>query len=236
METINDNNYELWLLRYVEQELTPAECEAVERWLRSHPVAAEELALYCEAPRLQKNDGVKYGAVPLHHTAPLWGVALRWTAAAAAVAALILPLALTVGKQDSSPSSHVAQVQPLPPPESIPIEEITKTAQATRPVQRAAVPVAENDCKALAIADEVAPVAVDEPEGAAQEQEVTQMPDAKPTMEPAIRYVDDLIVVVDDEIEPAAESVAAVYVEYTNEGIALPRLIGSFLKSNIKIQ
>ena len=52
MTTIDNNNYELWLLRYAEGELTVAECEAVEAWLASHPEAAEELALYSEALRL----------------------------------------------------------------------------------------------------------------------------------------------------------------------------------------
>ena len=46
MTTIDNNNYELWLLRYAEQELSPKERVEVEQWLAGHPDAAEELALY----------------------------------------------------------------------------------------------------------------------------------------------------------------------------------------------
>ena len=48
MTTIDNNNYELWLLRYAEGDLTATEREAVEAWLADHPEAAEELALYGE--------------------------------------------------------------------------------------------------------------------------------------------------------------------------------------------
>ena len=92
MITIDDSNYELWLLRYAEQELTTEEREAVEAWLAEHPEAAEELALYIEAPRLQRDESVSYAATPLQHTQPLWPAVLRWSAAAAVVAALMVPI------------------------------------------------------------------------------------------------------------------------------------------------
>ena len=87
---INNDNYELWLLRYAEQELTAEERQAVEAWLDSHPEAAEELALYGEAPRLAKDENVKATAIPLH-SAPLWPAALRWAAAATVATVLMVP-------------------------------------------------------------------------------------------------------------------------------------------------
>ncbi len=100
MTTIDNNNYELWLLRYAEGELTAAEREAVETWLASHPEAAEELALYGEAPRLERDETVRYAAVSQQHTAPLWPAFLRWSAAAAVVVALMVP-ALRMGSMDT---------------------------------------------------------------------------------------------------------------------------------------
>ena len=70
MTTIDNNNYELWLLRYAEGELTAAECKAVEAWLASHSEAAEELALYSEAPRLERDESVRYAGALLP---PWWG-------------------------------------------------------------------------------------------------------------------------------------------------------------------
>lgn len=100
MTTIDNNNYELWLLRYAEGELTAAEREAVEAWLADHPEAAEELALYDEAPRLVRDETVRYAAVSQQHTAPLWPAFLRWSAAAAVVVALMVP-ALRRGSMDT---------------------------------------------------------------------------------------------------------------------------------------
>lgn len=100
MTTIDDNNYELWLLRYAEGELTAAEREAVEAWLARHPEAAEELALYGEAPKLERDESIRYAAVPQQHPRPLWPAALRWSAAAAVVLALMVP-ALRMGTMDT---------------------------------------------------------------------------------------------------------------------------------------
>lgn len=100
MITIDDNNYELWLLRYAEGELTAAEREAVEAWLARHPEAAEELALYGEAPKLERDESIRYAAVPQQHPRPLWPAALRWSAAAAVVLALMVP-ALRMGTMDT---------------------------------------------------------------------------------------------------------------------------------------
>ena len=98
MTTIDNNNYELWLLRYAEGDLTAAEREAVETWLASHPEAAEELALYGEAPRLERDETVRYSRLSpfTSHLSPL----LRWSAAAAVVVALMVP-ALRMGSMDT---------------------------------------------------------------------------------------------------------------------------------------
>ncbi len=109
---IDNNNYELWLLRYAEGDLTAAEREAVEAWLAGHPEAAEELSLYNEAPRLECDESVRYVAVARQHTQPLWPVVLRWSAAAAVVVALMVPALRmgTMGKIDASePTPLVAE-------------------------------------------------------------------------------------------------------------------------------
>ena len=91
MESINNNNYELWLVRYADGDLTAAEREAVEQWLEGHPEAAEELKLYNEAPRLERDESVHYAAAVPGRVQPLWPAVLRWSAAAAVVAALVVP-------------------------------------------------------------------------------------------------------------------------------------------------
>ena len=91
MTTIDDNNYELWLLRYAEGELNAEERAAIDTWLESHPEAAEELALYGEAPKLERDEDVRYGTEPQRYTAPLWPRMLRCGAAAAVVIVLMTP-------------------------------------------------------------------------------------------------------------------------------------------------
>lgn len=101
MATIDKNNYELWLLRYAEGELSDIESSEVKAWLAVHPEAAEELALYNEAPRLEADTSVTYAAAPTQPTShPLWPVVLRWSAAAAILVALMLP-ALRMGTMDT---------------------------------------------------------------------------------------------------------------------------------------
>ena len=102
---IDDNNYELWLLRYAEGELSVAEREAVEAWLARNPEAAEELALYGEAPKLERDESIRYAAVPQQHPRPLWPAALRWSAAAAVVLALMVP-ALRMGTMDTQKATE----------------------------------------------------------------------------------------------------------------------------------
>lgn len=113
MITIDNNNYELWLLRYAEGDLTADECKAVEQWLESHPESAEELALYNDAPRLVKDESVRFTAAVLPRTEPLWPAVLRWSAAAAVVAALIVPAIGGITEMESggwrAESGEVAQ-------------------------------------------------------------------------------------------------------------------------------
>lgn len=111
METINDTNYELWLVRYADGELTAAERRVVEDWLREHPVAAEELALYRESPRLERNESVRYVAAPR----PLWGKVWRWVAAAAVVLLLVTPLTLQLVRGGDVGPQQVASVPVVQP-------------------------------------------------------------------------------------------------------------------------
>lgn len=113
MTTIDNNNYELWLLRYAEDDLNAGERAAVESWLSSHPDAAELLTLYNEAPRLEKNESVRYGATPLHRPMPLWPAVLRFGAAAAVVLLLMLP-AMRMGIMDTMEAPlFVAENRPV---------------------------------------------------------------------------------------------------------------------------
>lgn len=113
MTTIDNSNYELWLLRYAEGDLNAGERSAVESWLSSHPDAAEELALYNEAPRLEKDECVRYAASPQRHSAPLWPAVLRFGAAAAVVLLLMLP-AMRMGIMDKMEAPlFVAENRPV---------------------------------------------------------------------------------------------------------------------------
>lgn len=106
---IDNTNYELWLLRYAEGDLGADERAAVEAWLAGHPEAAAELALYREAPRLERDQSIRYVATPLQPAAPrpLWPLLARWSAAAAVIAALMLP-ALRMGGLATLPPQEEA--------------------------------------------------------------------------------------------------------------------------------
>lgn len=206
MTTINDNNYELWLLRYAEGELTEAEQNTVEQWLELHPDAKEMLALYVDAPHLEPDEDVRYtGTVP-GMSRMLWPVVLRWSAAAAVLAAMLLPLALH--QRDEAMPVEVAKVQRLP--------------DATEPrVEPEPLPKTETDVY-------VAPqeCVMDQP---------ANIEAVMPIPVPMI-YVDNLIV-YDEEDTVADEkpvALAMVQEERVNNGISVPRLIGSIIKSNIK--
>ena len=99
MTTIDNNNYELWLLRYAEGELSASERQAVEAWLVDHSEAADELTLYNDAPRLQRDPSVTYVAAMPQPSQSLWPALLRWSAAAAVLLILMVP-ALRMGDME----------------------------------------------------------------------------------------------------------------------------------------
>ena len=131
MTTIDNNNYELWLLRYAEDELTAVERETVEAWLADHPEVAEELALYSEAPRLECDETVRYAAVPQQSTEPLWPALLRWSAAAAVVVALMVP-ALRMGTMGQLEPQEPLVIAAAQPPQETRNSRATRTPRVTK--------------------------------------------------------------------------------------------------------
>ncbi|MBR4506451.1 MAG: hypothetical protein IKP21_06725 [Bacteroidales bacterium] len=187
MITIDDSNYELWLLRYAEQELTTEEREAVEAWLAEHPEAAEELALYIEAPRLQRDESVSYAATPLQHIQPLWPAVLRWSAAAAVVAALMVPAIGGITEMESGEwrveSGEVAQAD-LNEELIIKNEELPEEVRSEVPVVKAVARPQEE----LVIAE-----AIEETPSAEPALDESEKPEVLPTV-PEVIYTDNLIV------------------------------------------
>lgn len=130
MDKITDSNYELFLLQYAEGMLSDTERDEVEAWLASHPEAAEELALYSEAPRLGRNDTVTYVAAPprprlspfTFYLSPL----LRWSAAAAVLAALMVPALRmgTMGQLEPQEPLLIAAAQSTPQKNIVTIDTI----------------------------------------------------------------------------------------------------------------
>ena len=202
MITIDNNNYELWLLRYAEGDLTVDECKAVEQLLESHPEAAEELALYNEAPRLEKDESVRYAAVVPQHTVPLWPVVLRWSAAAAVVAALMVPAigGITEMEKVKPLSTEVAQVQSGNEECGMRDEELEATVNE-KPVALPVVALPQEEVMVAEVIDEEETPVVEEPiELLAQEE---------PEVVPEVIYCDNLIA-----YESAPDTV------YTNDLIA----------------
>lgn len=225
METINDKNYELWLVRYAEGDLTAAERQAVEAWLVAHPEAAEELRLYGEAPRLQRDESVRYAAAMPPQAKPLWSTGWRWVAAAAVLLLLLSPVVLPLFRSTEQP----VQVAQTTPPES-------NDATAAPAIEKAPVKTATARPRAsapeplIAIADE-ATASTEKPE----DTEVTETPEILQTEQPSsLIYVDNLIV-FEEEPEPSAEYAAVNEVTYTNtENNINPigHFISTFIKAN----
>ena len=130
MESINNNNYELWLVRYADGDLTAAERAAVEQWLEGHPEAAEELKLYGEAPRLEREESVHYAAAVPGRVQLLWPAVLRWSAAAAVVALVAVPLGLWL----TNPAEEPLQVAATEMPGSLAKEYGSTVADTVSPV------------------------------------------------------------------------------------------------------
>lgn len=134
MTTIDNNNYELWLLRYAEDELNAGERADVEAWLSTHPDAAELLALYNEAPRLEKDESVRYAAVPQRHSAPLWPAVLRFGVAAAVVLLLMLP-AMRMGIMDTMEAPlFVAENRPAAEPQQPAMQQQLALQRPHKPI------------------------------------------------------------------------------------------------------
>ena len=219
---INDDNYELWLLRYAEQELSEAERREVEQWLAVHPEAAEELALYNEAPRLEKDERVRYAAVPLQRSVPLWPAVAQWAAAAAVVAALMVP-AMRSAFVPEAASIQVAEapITPSNPSLAIPTSPTSLTSQASsasqnRKTSPASLPASLPEAPLLA---EETPILQDT---------LSEIPVEET---PSVLYVDDLIVYED---EPApANDYAVNDVTYVNDDSGInpvAHFLGIFFK------
>ena len=206
METINDNNYELWLVRYADGELTAAEREAVEAWLGTHPEAAEELKLYGEAPRLEHVESVHYAATVPGRVQPLWPAVLRWSAVAAVVATLVVPAVRLLTPQEQSVEVAQADPERLPIVAEDSMDEPVESPVVERRNMVVARPQSEADPQlAESYVDNEPEVAENEPilpevqpllaeEVVMEEQEETIV-ESVVKDEPQLIYVDNLFVV-----------------------------------------
>ncbi|MBR6292068.1 MAG: hypothetical protein IKR33_04620 [Bacteroidales bacterium] len=228
---INNDNYELWLLRYAEQELTEAERKEVEQWLATHPEAADEVALYAEAPRLESDADIHCEApIPLH-SEPLWPVAIRWTAAAAVVAALMVPAMHTVVAPKLEPPlvaeklDNPERLENLERLENQDNQKITShpANESITPVLLAeSIPTEQNDTVAEpteGIVPEIAP---------STQQEIIQ---------PTYIVVDDLIVFEDEIPDTASENdiladAVETYTRSTSNINPIGHFISTFIKAN----
>ena len=225
MTTIDNNNYELWLLRYAEGELTAAEREAVEAWLADHPEAAEELALYSEAPRLERDETVRYAAVSQQHTEPLWPALLRWSAAAAVVLALMVPALRmgTMGQLEPQEPLLVATAQSTPGTQKTPIIQNTPNIRKTQKKTIVTIDTIET----IKTIENIAP---EEPLliALAQEEDTLPLPQEELPAAPTIISSDGLIVyspapdtvytntlIVYDDSRPRLRDIASEWVEDT---------------------
>lgn len=235
MTTIDNNNYELWLLRYAEDELTAVERETVEAWLADHPEAAEELALYSEAPRLECDETVRYAAVPQQSTEPLWPALLRWSAAAAVVVALMVPALRmgTMGQLEPQEPLVVATAQSTPGTQKTPIIQNTPNIRKTQKKTIVTIDTIET----IKTIENIAP---EEPLliALAQEEDTLPLPQEELPAAPTIISSDGLIVytpapdtvytntlIVYDDSRPRLRDIASEWVEDTP--------VAKFIRHNI---
>lgn len=225
MMNINDTNYELWLLRYAEQELTMAERAEVERWLATHPDAAKELALYNEAPRLERNEDVKYVATPLQHTTPLWDAAVRWAAAAAVVAALMIP-ALRTNTSSPAPRLMADNNATLELQESMEPAEPLEILEPTVNPRKKATLIAKAD-----IAQPLTQQPIEPPAPIEQTESIGTLDSLVHIEQPSPKYVDNLIVYEDEPVtaNPITET---TYITSADDGInPVALFMGVFIKT-----
>ena len=228
MTTIDNNNYELWLLRYAEGELTAVEREAVEAWLADHPEAAEELALYNEAPRLERDDTVTYAATEKFHLSPFTfhlSPLLRWSAAASVVLALMVPALRmgTMGRLEPQEPLVVATAQSTPGTQKTPIIQNTPNIRKTQKKTIVTIDTIET----IKTIENIAP---EEPLliALAQEEDTLPLPQEELPAAPTIIPSDGLIVytpapdtvytntlIVYDDSRPRFRDIASEWVEDT---------------------
>lgn len=125
---IDKNNYEQWLVRYSDGSLTAAERATVEQWLETHPDATADLAFYLDAPCLDKNESVHYAGPMPATSRPLWPAIIRWSAVAAVLVGMILPLA--IHQNDAVMPIETAEVRQVP----MLHDGVTKTQMQVEPI------------------------------------------------------------------------------------------------------
>lgn len=194
MIAINDTNYELWLLRLADGDLSADESAAVRQWLESHPDAQAELQQYTEAPRLQADDAVVYPHPEQLRRQPhsQWSAVLRFAAAAAILAALIVPAVFLLRQPTPAEGPQLAAVTPdvssvLPEAVDDTVKQLPAPPQSIRPMAVAAPAPSEPQ---HLVADNAA-VEVPQPEA-----DVIISPAPQPEYEEST----SLIVVVDDPV------------------------------------
>ena len=241
MTTIDNNNYELWLLRYAEGELTAVEREAVEAWLADHPEAAEELFLYSEAPRLERDENVRYTRLsplaPQDHLSPFTfhlSPFLRWSAAASVVLALMVPALRmgTMGRLEPQEPLVVATAQSTPGTQKTPIIQNTPNIRKTQKKTIVTIDTIET----IKTIENIAP---EEPLLLAQEEDTLPLlPQEEPSTAPTVIPSDSLIVylpapdtiytntlIVYDDSRPRFRDIASEWVEDTP--------VAKFIRHNI---
>jgi hypothetical protein len=203
METINNNNYELWLVRYADGDLTADERKAVEQWLEGHPEAAEELKLYNEAPQLERDESVQYEATvlqPTERVRPLWPSVLRWSAVAAVVVLLAIPAVRWLSPQEQP----VVMAQAEPEAEPVVAADSLAAPVETPVVERRSMVVARPQPEAEPLlAEAVEEVVPEEPE-----PEVFV-----PEVEPLLAEEAPVEVKEESTTEPAVEEQQLIYVD-----------------------
>jgi hypothetical protein len=162
---ITFNNYEEWLVAYIDNELTVPEREAVEAFVALHPAAATALSVFLQT-RLQPEEAVVFPnkEILYRREEKVRVITLSWWKVAVA-AAIVLAIGLTTlkiatreavvpagvaGTGDKKPAVQNKET-PLPEPETrqeqqpapLAIEKndaVASTRSAKEPVKEAAVP------------------------------------------------------------------------------------------------
>jgi len=138
------DNYEEYLLSYVDNELTTTEASAVERFLEQHPEKRQELA-WLQATRQQPDLSIQFEnkAVLYRHAAKTRSIqpGIWWGAAAAVVAGLVIWL-LPFNKE-ATQAPVIANTTPTTPSvvQSLPAPALVVTPQESKALEETATPV-----------------------------------------------------------------------------------------------